>query len=208
MEASAGADPATPDCEDRQVVPESIHDFFAASAGVAGALIGLLFVAISVAAERLAREEAQIHRIRAVAALTAFTNALVVSLFALIPGHKVGPAAVATACFGLVFVIAALMSLIRVHQVRRAVLRDALFLLALVVMFVVQLLEGAEVLAQPGDSGSVNTIASLVIVCFLIGIARAWELIGGPSIGIGHEVTALVRGHQHGSKDSVDKEPS
>jgi hypothetical protein len=95
-----------------------------------------------------------------------------------------------------------------VHQVRRAVVRDALFLLALVVMFVVQLLEGAEVLAQPGDSGSVNTIASLVIVCFLIGIARAWELIGGPSIGIGHEVTALVRGHQHGSKDSVDKEPS
>jgi hypothetical protein len=190
------------------VVPESIHDFFAASAGVAGALIGLLFVAISVAAERLAREEAQIHRIRAVAALTAFTNALVVSLFALIPGHKVGPAALATACLGLVFVIAALMSLIRLHQVRRAVLRDALFLLALVVMFVVQLFEGAEVLAQPGNSGAVNTIASLVIVCFLIGIARAWELIGGPSIGIAHEVTALVRDHHHAAGDPADKEPS
>jgi len=85
------------------VIPSGFHELFSASAAVAGALIGLLFVAISVAGDRVADErvEVQTHRVR--------------------------------------------------------------------------------------------TIAILVIVCFLVGNARAWELIGGPSIGLGRELGAIAR---------------
>ena len=179
------------------MVPDNVHDFYLGSAGVAGALIGLLFVAISVSAERLSGDGAQVHRIRAAAALTAFLNTLAVSLFALIPGNMIGPTAVAAGGSGILFVMASLLSLVRLRQVRWGTIRDALFLVGLTVVFVFQILQGADLLDRPGDADAVNTIAILVIVCFLVGISRSWELIGGPSFGFTHEVVAIVRGREH-----------
>ena len=190
------------------MVPPNIHDFFVASGSGACALIGLLFVAISVAADRLARAEAgaQVMRIRAAAALTAFINSLAVSLFALIPGHKIGPAALTVAVLGLVFVAASLLSLVRSRPLHMGTIYDALFLIGLAATFVIQLIEAADVIAHPADAGTVDTLAALVVVCFLIGIGRAWELIGGPSIGITREVTALVRGHVRSADEPADDE--
>jgi hypothetical protein len=176
------------------VVPADIHDFFAASAGVAGALIGLLFVAISVSGERLSRAgaSAQLHRIRAYAALSSFSNALAVSLFGLIPGDQIGMTSLVVSILGLLFIAAALLSLIRQHQLRRTA-RDATFLIGLAVALVWQLISAIDLLRRPGDSDAVQDIAFVVVIAFLLGIWRAWELIGGPSIGFTHEIVALVR---------------
>ncbi len=192
------------------MVPENIHDYFLATASVAGALIGLLFVAISVSADRLAeaREGTQVHRIRAAAALTAFINALLVSLLALIPGHKIGPTSVAVAIVGLLFVVAALLSLIRLHQTRVRTLREAAFLVGLVVTFVIQFIQGIDISLHPADSGAVNTIAILVALSFLAGIDRAWELVGGPSFGISRELVALLRGHPRGTTPDREDSPT
>jgi hypothetical protein len=181
------------------MIPDNIHDFFITSGGAAGALTGLLFVAISVSAGRLEQQtvDAQLHRIRASASLTAFTNALAVSLFSLIPGHKIGPTACIVGAAGLLFVLGSLLSLVRRGGLRWKTARDTGFLIGLSVVFVVQLYEGVDVWVHPGNSGAVDTIAMLVVFCFLIGIARAWELIRGPEIGLVQELSAYVREKPH-----------
>jgi hypothetical protein len=189
------------------MTPDNLHDFFLGSGGVAGALIGLLFVVISVSQARLAESgDTQIHRVQASAALGAFTNALVVSLFALVPEKKVGPAALAVAILSLLFIIGALISLIRVRRLRWRDLREMAFLVALLVTSVIQLIAAAEVIANPEDAESVETIAILVIVCFLIGIARAWELVGGPTVGLRHEIGVFARSAGHHSGDAAANE--
>ncbi len=177
---------------------EMFHDFFAASAAVVGALIGLLFVAISVSGDRLAESGgAQPHRIRASAALTVFTNALTVSLFALIPGIHLGWPALITATLGEVFVGASLVSLYRVRREQPRAFRESLFLLGFAVVFAVQLLYGIKLTGDEENVGDVRALAILVIVCSLGGIARSWELIGGPAIGLRREVTRTVRERTH-----------
>jgi hypothetical protein len=183
------------------VTPASLHSFFAASASVAGALIGLLFVAISVAHERLTAEDAdQAQRVRASAALTSFTNALTISLFAL-TRVAIGWTAFVVGLLGLASVVGSLLSLLRVRRAQPGALRDALFLVGLVITFGLQLLYGLKVISRANDVSSVDAIAVLVIVCFLIGVARSWELIGGPSIGLSSEIAAIVRrrGNSHGA---------
>ncbi len=124
------------------------------------------------------------------------------SLFALVAGVDIGWVAFGVAVAGLIFIAASLSSLIRLRRAHRRSPRDALFLLSMAVTFGVQLIAGLHVVARHHDSGAVRTIAILVIICFLLGIARSWELIGGPEIGIGHEVGALVhRDRQPGSDD-------
>lgn len=162
------------------MTPADLNEFFAAAAGVSGALIGLLFVAVSVAGNRL--DPSELNRVRASAALTAFTNTLAVSLFALIPDQKLAYAAVSVAGAGIAFEVAVLLSLVRVRAVRE--LRDAGFLVALAVVFGIQLWQGIDLLHHPGHAGAARTIAVLVVVSFLIGIARSWELVGGPSVGL------------------------
>ena len=180
---------------------ESLRDFFVATAGVAGALIGLLFVAISVAQDRLTSEDADpIHQVRASAALTAFTNALTISLFALISNSGIAWASVSVGIVGVLFVAGSLISLLRERQAHRTALRDATFLIGQLLVFGLQLRYGLRLVANVHDTDAAQAIATLVVVCFLLGIARSWELVGGPSFSFLGQSFAFLRERRDGSE--------
>ena len=75
----------------RVTLPEDYREFFVAAAGASGALIGLLFVAVSVFPERARKAATRVeYHTRASTALVVFTNALVLSLTALVPNVDLG----------------------------------------------------------------------------------------------------------------------
>jgi hypothetical protein len=183
----------------------SAHQFFSASASVGGALIGLLFVAISVAPERILGPNASdVHGVRAAATLTAFTNALTVVMFGLIPGFNAGYPAIVVAVSGLLFTTGALLRVLPIWRAKRIRFFDLFFLIGLLIVFVVQLIAGIGLERHAGDGGDLQIICVLVVVCFLIGIERAWELVGGPSVGLGHEIFAQAHSRRTVLEDEVD----
>lgn len=188
---------------------ENYSDFFVASAGVAGALVGLLFVAITVRPEKLREHaETQLERVRAAATLTAFTNALAVSLFALAGSTTIGGAAVAVGVIGEVFVLASLSSVLRVRGLRWRDLGETGYLFGLVVLFAIQIYEGIRFRPHHDNHGVYQTLSILVIVCFLVGVARAWELVGGPAIGAGPEVRGWLGARHRGPTAPAGEPPA
>jgi hypothetical protein len=172
----------------------STHEFFQASASVAGALIGLLFVAISVSRHTVVGPDASdVHAVRAASTLTAFTNALTVALFGLIPRINVGGVAKIVAIIGLLFVLGGLIRVVPAWRADRLRLRNVAFLLGLLVVFVIQLIAGLGLDGHPGDSSDLQTICVLVVVCFLLGISAAWELVGGTNVGVGHQIVERLQ---------------
>src|SRR5258708_29564342 len=75
-------------------VAEAFHDHFVASTGAGAALVGLLFVAASIAPERTVMSGAPVERQAAAAsAYTALLNAFFLSLVSLLPQTNLGWAA-------------------------------------------------------------------------------------------------------------------
>lgn len=171
------------------------RDFFVVIASSSATLIGLLFVAMSVSMGRAQAHPQVIREFRAAASLLAFTNPLTVALFGLVPGTNIGYPAAIVGFIGVLFIAAGVrttLSLPSQQQHRRPQLA---LVVALLVVFGFQIVNGVELIIDSHHGGAVGTIGDALIASILIGIGRAWELVGEWDTGLFASLARLI-GHQ------------
>ncbi len=166
-------------------------NFFLSSTTVAGALTGLLFVAVSLAPDRLLGERAsQQQRSVAASAFTALLDAMWISLVGLRPGNGLPKASLV---LGLLGAGSTLALMVRLHQARsrERLSRRWPFLMGfIVVLYSVQVVTA---FTASSAAQAPSAAATLVMVLFGVGIARSWELLGLRAGGLGAELAAHAR---------------
>jgi hypothetical protein len=191
------------------VVVGNYRDFFVVVATCAATLIGLLFVAMSVSKGRAQAHPQVIREFRAAASLLAFTNAFTVALFGLVPGNNIGYPAAIVGAIGVLFTAAgvrATLSLPSQQQRRRPQLA---LIVALLAVFGFQIVNGIQLIVDPHHGGALVTIGDVLVASLLIGIGRAWELVGDWDTGIVSSIGRLIGyqsgGHSAGELDGPDE---
>jgi hypothetical protein len=166
------------------VVPDYFQGYFAATAAGAAALIGLLFVAVSLRPDsRLGSAASASGRAVAGSAFTALVNSFFVSLIALIPFTSLGYTAVGMAVLSLSMTF-------RMHRELDRREAGVTQLVAALVAYLCQLVVGIALAADPSDSVLVIAVAYLLIASFAVALKRAWMLMSRTEAPVAEARTA------------------
>ncbi|MET0424356.1 MAG: hypothetical protein ABW046_10790 [Actinoplanes sp.] len=176
-------------------------DFFEGVVAASGALTGLLFVALSIAPSHAAAHTPEVIRqVRSAAALLAFVNPLAVALFGLVPNTNVGYPAAALGVIGIAFTAAGLRSILTVPETRGWRGRQLGLLAALLAIFGAELVCGIVFVAGSRSSTTIDVICYCLAASLMIGIARAWELVGDRDTGLSASLAVLTGRRQESRK--------
>src|SRR5262245_37904940 len=171
------------------MVPTDFANFFLATAGAGAALIGLLFVAISINPERTFGRQAQPVRQRvASGAFTALVNAFFISTSALIPHLNVGYVTLIMGGIGLVdslrlggeFLFGYWRESLAVRLPWPVALRALAFMLVSLILYGYEVVLAVLLVMQPGTVAFVSTLSVILLGVYALGLVRAWDLLGAP----------------------------
>jgi hypothetical protein len=167
------------------VVSPEFANFFIAGASAGAALVGLLFVAVSIAPERMVTRRAPIERQDvAGSAFTALINAFFLSLAALIPRFNVGFIVVPFSFLCLATSLLQAWQLLGLRKGWPSLLRRAFLVLLGVALYGLELVNGFQLITDPSQVGIVYGLVFLLWGAFALGLIRAWELLGVHRYGL------------------------
>ncbi|HZR39533.1 MAG TPA: hypothetical protein VFB12_05410 [Ktedonobacteraceae bacterium] len=166
------------------MVPPELSNYFLATAGAGAALIGLLFVAVSIAPEQIVTRRAPMER-QAVAAstFTALLNAFFISLGALIPG-SLGTLALLMSTLGLLNSLTLGGHLLRHPKNWQNFVRRVFLILVSLAIYGAEFYYALRLTITSSAADSAYTLAALLLAVYGIGLIRAWELLGVNRFGL------------------------
>jgi hypothetical protein len=151
-------------------------NFFLGSVTVAGALTGLLFVALSVAPQRQSESGLSVeHQSIAATAFTALVDSLWISLIALLPGNGIPTANLIFGVLGLTSTVGLVVRLWRARSDQPLSHRWPVSLPFIVLLYGLQ---AVTAFTATSSRSAEHAGATFVMIFFAVGIARSWELLG------------------------------
>ena len=192
----------------RLMVTPAFQPFFLASVGASAALIGLLFVSVSIAPDRVFGEQSEpVRRAQALSAFTALTNVFFISLMSLIPEVTFGLVVTIIAVPAMLQTLA-LLGLARQWQATGIIARGLFLLLASAALYGYEVALGIQIWRGPTSKDALISLLLVIMGAYAVGLGRAWELLGAPRSGfITAAVESLVSRFDRGSKSPSKRKP-
>src|SRR5260370_15003691 len=137
------------------MVPDTLTNFFLASAGIGATLVGLIFVAVSISPEHNVQANAPIER-QAIAAssFTALLNAFFISFGALIPG-SIGPITLIMSTIGLINSLLLAWNLLKERERWQNVVRRIFLLLVSIIIYRYEFYYAILIILLPDNVGDI-----------------------------------------------------
>lgn len=161
------------------MVPLDFTTFFAVMAGVGGTLFGLIFIAITIRPEVARSDQSSLFRqFQVASSYTALLNPLVISLFALVPHATIGNITTVMSSIGLANGILMGIALVQnsMHWTKKV--GSGVVILGGLLIYGFELFYAIRLTTIPQDLPTLYSLTTLLVVIYLYGIARAWDLVG------------------------------
>jgi len=167
------------------MVPSAFLSFFITAASAGGALIGLLFVAVSIAPHRTVQLSAPVEsRVIASSTFTALFNGFLISLGAVLPFWNIGGLTLIVSLIGVINSLSQGWLLLRPWPSWKNAVRRMVLTVVSLYLYVYELICAIQLLVSPAHSPLIFTLSILIMGIYSLALVRAWELLGVQRTGL------------------------